>query len=175
MDTLSIETSPQRERFEMAKEVRAVVTVEAAPEEVWAVLTDFGGYAAWNPFMVEGAGNARVGSRLQLVMLNGTSRMRFRPTVTVVEPGRTLEWLGRLVLPGIFDGRHRFELTSTPKGTRVVQSERFSGVLVALMGRLERNTTENFERFNEALAARVLATRPVDRPAGQDVRGVDDE
>lgn len=43
----------------------------------------------------------------------GGREATFKPSVTVVEPNTTFEWLGRFGLPGIFDGRHRFELTPT--------------------------------------------------------------
>jgi hypothetical protein len=33
-----------------------------------------------------------------------------RPSVLEVVPGRTLRWLGHLLLPGIFDGEHHFEI-----------------------------------------------------------------
>jgi hypothetical protein len=60
--------------------------------------------------------------------------MTFKPTVTVVDAPVALEWLGRLGLPGIFDGRHRFHLAPTEKGgTLVTQSEEFDGILVRFM------------------------------------------
>ncbi len=59
--------------------------------------------------------------------------MTFKPRVTVVEPGRRLEWLGTMGIPRLFDGRHSFTLTSRAQGrTRLVQAEDFSGVLIAV-------------------------------------------
>jgi hypothetical protein len=34
--------------------------------------------------------------------------MTFTPKVTHVEPDRRLAWLGRLGIPGVFDGAHSF-------------------------------------------------------------------
>ena len=42
--------------------------------------------------------------------------MTFKPRVTVVEPGRRLEWLGTMGIPGLFDGRHSFTLTPLADG-----------------------------------------------------------
>ena len=83
------------------------------------------------------------------------------PTVTECEPGRVLAWLGRLGLPGVFDGAHRFALEPVGGGrTRFVQSERFSGVLVPFFRRsLRTHTRAGFEAMNQALAERVRASR----------------
>ena len=82
--------------------------------------------------------------------------MTFRPTVTALEHQRLLEWLGRFVLPGLFDGRHRFELVELPDGgTRLVQSETFSGLLVRASGRTLDSTIDGFEAMNEAVKQRA--------------------
>ncbi|WP_242471958.1 hypothetical protein [Blastococcus sp. TML/C7B] len=74
--------------------------------------------------------------------------------------GAVLEWLGHLGVPGLFDGRHRFELTATPAGTRLVQSESFSGLLVRpLRGFLDGGTLAGFRAMNDALRGEVLARR----------------
>ena len=85
--------------------------------------------------------------------------MTFKPVVTVVEDAQVLEWLGSPGVPGIFDGRHRFELSSTPStGTRLVNSEKFSGFLVRFMRRsLENNSKQGFEAMNAALKTRAEA------------------
>jgi hypothetical protein len=86
----------------------------------------------------------------------GGRALTFRPAVTALEPGRLLEWLGHLGVPGLFDGRHRFELRATGAGTRLVQSESFRGLLVRPMRRsLDDRTRSGFVAMNEALARRV--------------------
>ena len=87
--------------------------------------------------------------------------MTFRPTVRAVEDGRELRWLGRFLVPGLFDGEHSFTLETLPGGrTRFVQSERFSGVLVGLLGRTLERTEAGFHAMNEALAERLATYRP---------------
>lgn len=84
--------------------------------------------------------------------------MTFHPKVTIVEDQRVFEWLGKLGLPGIFDGRHRFELEPTSTGTRFTQTEAFKGLLVRFMRRsLDTQTMEGFEAMNSALKARAEA------------------
>lgn len=141
----------------MRHHLQTEIEVAARPEEVWAHLVDLASYEGWNPFITSASGTVAPGERLRLRMQPpGGRAMTFRPTVTEVEEGRTLEWLGRLGLPGLFDGRHRFDLEPTPTGTRVVQSERFSGVLVRLLRRsLDTSTREGFAAMDRALAERA--------------------
>ena len=90
--------------------------------------------------------------------------MKFRPWVTAVEEHRYVEWIGRLGLPGIFDGRHSFTLTPTAGGrTLMQQSETFTGALVPFTESMLAHTRAGFTAMNEALAAE--ATHPLDHPA----------
>src|SRR5918995_1730672 len=52
----------------MTKQLQAEVEVQASPERVWEVLTDFAAYPDWNPFIVQAGGRAAPGSRLELRM-----------------------------------------------------------------------------------------------------------
>jgi hypothetical protein len=91
----------------------------------------------------------------------GGRAMTFRPTVTRVAPGEVFEWLGHLGLPGLFDGRHRFELVETASGTRLTQRETFTGILVRPLRRsLDTKTKAGFDAMNAALSRRVLEGRP---------------
>jgi hypothetical protein len=146
----------------MRHEIRTQIDIEAPPDKVWAQLTDLGAYAAWNPFITTAAGTAEPGRRLSLRMQPAGGRaITIRPRVTTASPGSVFEWLGHLGVPGIFDGRHRFELSAVPSGTHLVQRETFSGVLVRLLRRsLDTRTRAGFEAMNAALRGRVLESQP---------------
>ena len=136
------------------------IAIDAPPAVVWEVLTDLEHYADWNPFVVEASGTVAVGERLvNRLQPPGGKAMTFKPTVTVVEEARTFEWLGRLVLPRVFDGRHRFELRTTESGgTQLVHTEHFRGVLVrAMRTSLDGGTRAGFEAMNHALKRRAEA------------------
>jgi len=144
----------------MHHELNTEINIDATPEHVWAVLTDLDAYADWNPFIVSAEGQAAVGERLTNRMQPpGGKGITFKPTVTAVEPGVSFEWLGRLGLPGIFDGRHRFDLAPNGNGgTRLIHSEELDGVLVRFMRtRLATETLAGFEAMNTALKARAEA------------------
>ncbi|MEL7157160.1 MAG: SRPBCC domain-containing protein [Actinomycetota bacterium] len=149
----------------MRHHLHTEITIDATPTEVWAVLTDLASYDSWNPFVVAAEGRVAVGERLvNRLQPPGGKAQTFKPTVTVVSPPSTFEWLGRLGLPGIFDGRHRFDLTPTADGgTHLVHQEFFSGLLVPLLrSALDGRTRHGFELMNQALKARAESSVEVD-------------
>ena len=67
--------------------------------------------------------------------------------------------LRSLGLPGLFDGRHRFDLEPTGSGSRLVHREFFHGILVRVLRKsLDSQTRPGFELMNEALKARAEAS-----------------
>ena len=143
-------------------EIHTQATIDATADEVWSVLTDFRSYSRWNPGMEQVVGEAVVGTRLTIRFAPTKGRsMTMRPTVLTAEPGRELRWLGRLLVPGLFDGEHRFTIEEREPGrVRFVQAERFRGLLVPFLRRMiEVDTVATFARVNEALAARVAEVR----------------
>lgn len=149
------------------KTLHTEIEVHAPPERVWEALVDFERYPDWNPFIVEVLGAAEQGAELRVTLAPLDRRaVTVKPIVTEAVPGRSLEWLGRLGVPGVFDGRHRFELHDFPNGTRLVQREVFTGLLVPLFARtLAEGTCAGFTAMNAALKVRAerLVTIPAPR------------
>jgi hypothetical protein len=120
------------------------------------VLADLDAYKDWNPFIQSASGQLTVGSTLTLRLVPAQGRaLTFRPKVLAAQPGVLLCWIGRLVVPGIFDGTHQFELQELGESTRVVQSETFRGVLVPFAGKTITATKSDFRALNQALKTRV--------------------
>jgi hypothetical protein len=151
----------------MVKTIVTEIGIDAGRERVWQVLVDLPAYQEWNPFIVEASGRVQAGDRLALRMRNVGGRvMTLRPVVTEAREGELLRWAGRLWIPGLLDVQHSFVLTDRePTGTRLVQQEHFSGLLLPLVARtLDRGTRPAFVAMNEALKRR--AEEPVDRSHG---------
>jgi hypothetical protein len=141
-------------------EIRSETVIDGTPADVWAVLTDFSRYGGWNPGFDKAEGRAVVGETLHLTFAKEGGRgMRMHPRVLVAEPGRELRWLGHLLMPGIFDGEHRFQIEEMEPGrVRFIQSEVFRGLFVPFLRKMiEVDTLATFHNVNAALAARVGA------------------
>lgn len=139
------------------KELTSEIEIDAPPETVWQVLTDFAAYPEWNPIEIEMKGRPVVGTILEHTSrVPGTSQMTFRATILEATPNRALVWYGRLFLPRLFDGHHRFTLEPLGEArTRLRQSEQFRGVMIPFMGGTLRKTQEAFGISNRALKQRA--------------------
>ncbi|MDQ1701951.1 MAG: hypothetical protein QOF57_1203 [Frankiaceae bacterium] len=139
------------------KTIQVVTDIAAPARTVWAKLSAVTEYGEWNPFITTLQGDLVAGARLTVrIVPPGGRPMTFRPSVTEVEEGQRLEWIGRLFVPGVFDGRHSFLLEEVGGGmTRLTQTEEFSGVLVPLMKTTLERTRAGFQAMNEALRRRA--------------------
>jgi hypothetical protein len=143
------------------EQLHSEILVQAIPAQVWEILTDFDRYAEWNPFVVQATGIPEQGQRLSVTMSPpGGRSITLKPRVTEATAASVLEWWGHLGVRGILDGRHRFELHEVEQGTRLLQMETFTGVLVPLLARtLNTGTLAGFNLMNAALKARAEQPR----------------
>lgn len=145
-------------------EIQTDIVIHATPENVWAVLSDFAAFPEWNPFIPRITGTLKLGGCLKIRMTPpGSFPATFYTKVQILDANHELRWLGRPLVPGIFDGQHRFVIHPLPDGTvRFEQAERFSGILVGFFThRHETITKPGFALMNAALKARVEALYPV--------------
>ena len=79
--------------------------------------------------------------------------MSFKPVLLAFEPNKEFRWKGKLFVKGLFDGEHQFKLLKNSDGsTTLIQSEKFSGILVPLFSKMiDTNTRKGFELMNEKL------------------------
>jgi hypothetical protein len=117
------------------KEVFSEIEIQAPPERVWQMLTDFASYPDWNPFIRRVGGQLKEGKRLKVyIEPPGAKGRTFRPKVLMAEPSHELRWLGRPLIPGLFDGDHIFTIGQIgSERVRFVQREIFSGLLVSFL------------------------------------------
>ena len=140
------------------KEIFSEIEIQAPAGRVWQVLTDFTSYPEWNPFMRRISGQPKVGMQLKVyIEPPGAKGRTFRPRVIKAEPKRELRWLGRRLIPGLFDGDHIFTIQHIgSERVRFVQQEIFSGVLVSsLTHDMEMKIGLGFEQMNQALKAQA--------------------
>ena len=140
------------------KELRAEIEIQASDEQIWLLLTDFASFPKWNPFIRWVKGEAKVGTQLEVrIQPSGASGTTFKPTVLKVDQNHELRWLGRLLMPGLFDGEHIFTIENLETNrVRFTQREVFNGLFVPLLAHsLDTDTRRGFEEMNRALKARA--------------------
>lgn len=141
-------------------EIVTSIEIDRPAPDVWAALVDREAYPQWNTFIRSWQGELAIGER-QTVRIEPTSSsgQTFRPRIVELDPGRLLVWLGRVGIPGVLDGRHRFEIVPVDANrSRLIHSEVLSGVLVPIFRRmLTVDTPAAFVRMNTELGAWATA------------------
>lgn len=144
----------------MKKEIKTQIRINANPEKVWKVLTDYENHSKWNPFIRSITGDVKIGNKIKVVLgPQGSKPMTFKPKVLSLEPNCEFSWLGHLIFPGIFDGEHSFQLYENGDGsTTFIHKEKFNGFLVRAMAKkLNTEIKAGFEDMNRALKRQVEA------------------
>ena len=134
------------------------IAIAAPPSAVWRVLTDFGRYPAWNPFVVSVEGTMADRARLAVRLQPWEGRLwRLRPRVVRLEGERDLCWRSWLLLPWLLDRRHCFHLQPDGPGrTRFVQRSEYRGLLARLVPSSRVEATERgLDAMNDALKERA--------------------
>lgn len=136
------------------KEFRASTTIKAAPETIWAILTDGAAYPQWEPNTerIEG----RIGPGEKLTAFSKLSPGRAFPVmVTEFVPGRKMTWSGGMPL-GLFKGERSFTLTPGGDGSvEFTLSEVFTGPLTGLFARSLPDLNAAFGQFAASLKQRA--------------------
>ena len=148
--------------------IDTAIEIGAAPEQIWRILTATSQYPIWNPFITSIEGDLKVGTQVQVrIDPPGGKPMVFKPVIREVKSQAKLSWLGRVLAPGLFDGRHEFIITeSSSTMITFIHREEFSGLLVPLLwNSMEQPTRSGFELMNTALKKRAEAV-PVGVPSG---------
>jgi hypothetical protein len=136
-----------------ALQIDTEVLIRADPARVWAILTDFPGYARWNPWIVSVGGTPTPGSDLllQSVHVPGTRPTEGLVTLVSVEFPE-MRWEGGHPDRSILKGEHVFRCEAAEGGCRFRHSEEFSGISAErLLMDVGARIRANFQLFNDAL------------------------
>jgi len=111
------------------------IEINAPSAFVWKVLTDFPSYGLWNPFIRQITGKLIVGKRLSVfARLPCGLPMVLWPKILGFGIEQEIRWLGSLIVSGLLDGEHVFELKPLAEAqVRFIQKEAYSGVLLPIM------------------------------------------
>lgn len=139
------------------------IDIAAPVERVWEILTGFGAYANWNPYLVRIEGQPVPGTEIVVTSRPGGIGAGITQSVKVValDPPRLMHWEGGLPDRGQFEGNHFFELHAlSADATQLRHYELFSGSLADdILDRYGLVIRASFNLFNEALRVQAEARK----------------
>ena len=135
------------------KNIQTEILINTDITKAWDVLMNFDNYPEWNPFITSISGEPKLGSRLTVsIKPPGGKGMTFKPNILTLEANKEFRWKGKLGINGIFDGEHYFILESVDNDiTKFIHGEKFSGLLVPLVGKMLDKTQKGFQLMNESI------------------------
>ena len=131
--------------------------IQAAPETIWAILTDAAGLSAWDSGVERVEGRIAPGETIKVFSKVSPGRA-FPVKVTDFTPARSMRWTGGMPL-GLFKGERTFMLV--PQGERMTRftiREEYSGPMVPMMWRSMPDLQPSFDQFASGLKRQAEAT-----------------
>jgi hypothetical protein len=131
----------------------AAATIHASPERIWALLTEAGGYPAWNPTVERIDGRIAPGETIT-VHAKASPGRAFPVRVVGFAPAQRMVWSSGMPL-GLFKGERVFTLTPASGAVEFRMREEYTGLLAGLIGRSIPDLQPAFEEFALALKKRA--------------------
>ena len=143
------------------------IIIDAAPDIVWAVLTDTASYGDWATFLVAIEGQITDGATITAVFRTDPAKdklTRIDHTITVID-GQEFHWAEKG--PGGIRDNHHFMVEAAEDGkTRFIQSDEIMGGMTLLMGgRLAKMYLAGYQAFNRGLKEEAERRAKVDQAA----------
>jgi hypothetical protein len=112
-----------REPGERSVVYRVDTVVSASPERIYGLLTDFAGYASWNPWVIRAAGGTSPGDEVRVDVILGSHTMAAKHVVLNGVPGKRFCWKDAGWNSWFVYGQRCRTLTAQPDGTVLVSNE----------------------------------------------------
>lgn len=131
--------------------------IAAAPDAVWAILTDADRLTA------AGTGIERIDGAIEpdstfTLWSDAVPGRGFKTRVAHMDPPHRMTWEGGMP-GGLFRGRRTFTLNAADGGTDFVMREEFTGLMLPLIWRTMPDLQSSFDTFAEGLARTTEPTR----------------
>ena len=129
--------------------------INASPENIWKVLTDFKAYNDWNPMLRDMDIALHPGANIRFRVLNDKgTKLGLKANVTQLSEHRELRWRGGNA--ALLSGEHYFRIEPLADGScRFYHGEKFSGLLLPLVRFVLKDAIVMYRRMNDALYQRV--------------------
>ena len=139
------------------KTYSATININAAPQTIWALLTDAPSWADWNPTVDKVEGTIALDEQIAVHAKVSPGRP-FELKVSEFVPAQRMVWSSGMPL-GLFKGERTFSLQPNTDGTvEFATREVFSGLLSPLITRFIPNLQPSFDEFVAALKATAEGT-----------------
>jgi hypothetical protein len=135
------------------KSYDASAVINAAPDTIWAILTDAAGYQSWDSGVVRIEGRIAPGEKIKVYSEVNPGRA-FPVRVDEFRPAERMRWTGGAPL-GLFRGVRTFTLAPEGSATRFTMREEYTGPLLPLIWRTIPDLGPSFEQFAAGLKARA--------------------
>ena len=140
--------------------VHTELLMDASPEKVWAVLTDFDKLKEWSPNLIRFEGEFRKDGQAKVTFLIGVGNMTqdFNHPLVHFEEGKMFGWSAPIPHMGMKDN-HKYivqPVDGEPDKTLFIQTDQFHGQGAHLIGgMLSNGAMQGYAAFNRALKKRV--------------------
>lgn len=138
--------------------IEASIIIEASPEQIWSVLTDFKNLSKWSSSFQNLSGDFTKDGLIEVVFkspLGGDTKMNKK--LFLFEEQKSFGWTGTFMM-GMKD-YHTHTLKGMPNGTtKFIQTDKVSGGISFLLGKvLEKQMKKGYNIFNKELKTYVEA------------------
>jgi hypothetical protein len=142
----------------MSTNISTTIEIAATPERVWAVLTDFASYPAWNPVFCEASGELAVGNQITLktIQPRNDRTMTVKVKVVAARPAAELRWESRVL--GVSSSKRSFILSPDVHGTHLTQTGAYEGLFTSFPAKTISRIRANFDAINEAVKEQAEAS-----------------
>lgn len=132
--------------------IKASITINATPKQVWKALTDFENLTKWSSSFQGLQGAFEENGNIEVVFkspFGGQNKMKKK--LFHVEEGKSFGWAG-VFLFGMSDYHSHTVKELSDGKTEFVQTDRLQGGLTFLLGKLlEKQMQKAYEEFNKEL------------------------
>ena len=142
------------------KELNTEIFIAAPIDKVWNELTSFETWKDWNPTVKEVKGSSAIGDKLTITMLaNECDEKTYKAEVVECEAPKTFRWRAKMMAGFIFTNDRIFKLEEQDGGTKVTNTEAFSGLMAKMAGsKMDNFVVPILEKMNKALKEKMEGT-----------------
>ena len=138
------------------KSFEASSTIAAAPDTIWAILTDGASFPSWDSGVDRVEGEIAPGETIKVSVKANPGRT-FPVKVTEFKPGQRMVWSGGMPL-GLFKGVRTYTLSSQGNGTTTfTMREEYTGPMLPMIWRSIPDLGPSFTQFANGLKQRAEA------------------